>query len=225
MTTRISTDVPAGRPWAFSVAPFDGLVYRNLAVRVVGAGSEGVGLAAPGPAVAVRNLPESVSENLWKPRTVEDRWNRAGISTLYTSTASDVSSAERVKHVNGAPITIVLGTARIHIERAVDLTDPGALPIPHEQVLGDDKSVARAIGSALYDAGVTALVVPAAITLTATLFPRMTVRNLPTGELTTVPTPAAGTNVVIFTESVTPEDSIQYDPAIRLLILTGLTQA
>lgn len=214
MTARISTDVPPGRPWSFSLAPFDGFVYRNIAIGVVGAG-----------AIAVGNLPESVSENLWKPRTVEDRWNRAGISTLYTSIASDVSFAERVKHVNGAPIAIVLGRARIHIERAVELTDPGALPIPHEQVLGDNKSVAQAVGSALYDAGITALVVPAAITLAARLFPRMTVRDLQADELTTVPTPATGANVVIFTESVTPEDSVQYDPAMRLLMLTGLTQA
>ena len=126
------------------------------------------------------------------------RWNGA-FATLYTALSLHVALVERVKRTGAAPVRVLVGTADVSITHTLDLTDPAALALLRlrgDDLTTDDHALTRALGTALFRAGITALVVPAAIATTAREYPRF---RLVRDERTTIhSTPTEGTNLVIF---------------------------
>lgn len=147
------------------------------------------------------------------------RWS-AGVPTLYTSADSLVCLTERVKQTLARPLAVELGYAEIDVQRAVHLTVAGTLPVPLPDVLGTDDTVPQRIGMALHGVGISALVVPAAITEVGELFPHIEVINTTSTIIEVHETPSSGTNIVVFRDRLTAQDHITFDvrPRERLII-------
>jgi len=139
---------------------------------------------------------------LWEPSFGPYRWN-SGFPALYTSLTLEVALAERIKRTRARPVELVVGKAQASLHAVLDLTGDSvqkALGVAVADLTADDYSVAQRLAHRLYDAGVTALVVPAAIATTATLYPRFSMRR---GARTAIyDTPVEGTNLVIYTENL-----------------------
>ena len=105
---------------------------------------------------------------LWRPTRRPWRWNDA-FPTLYTALSLEVAYAERLKRTGAAPVRLVVGVADVSIGRTLDLTDPSVLVrlrVRVADLVADDHTVTRALGTAFYQAGITGLLVPAAIVTT-----------------------------------------------------------
>ncbi len=138
------------------------------------------------------------ARRLWRPTAHPWRWNDV-FPTLYTSLTLAISFAERIKRYGATPIDVLVGIADASIARTIDLTDSAALALLGLTVgdlMTEDHTLTRALGMAFFQAGVTALLVPAAIETTARQYPRF--RVVRDGRITNHRTPAGGTNVVIF---------------------------
>jgi len=137
------------------------------------------------------------SDFLWQPTVLPWRWN-AGFAALYTSVELHVTLAERLKIAFTFPIRLVVGLAEAAIARVLDLTAPSTLArlgLARDDLTTDDYSVTQHLAVAFFAAGVTALLVPAAIEGVARLYPRF---RLVRGKQAIVyPTPASGVNLVI----------------------------
>lgn len=114
--------------------------------------------------VVFRNISTGAPVGLWDYSSRAYRWS-AGVPTLYTSTDSLVCLTERVKQTLARPLVVELGYAEIDVQRAVNLTVVGTLPVPLPDVLGADYTVPQRIGMVLHEVGISALVVPAAMRL------------------------------------------------------------
>lgn len=146
------------------------------------------------PAGSAGSLPPA----LWRATTHPWRWNGA-FPTLYTALSLDVSFAERLKRSGPAPVRVVVGVADATIARTIDLTDPAILAllgVGTPDLTRAEYTLTRTLGIAFYHAGITALLVPAAIEIAARQYPRFRVVRGGVPELRA--TPASGTNAVIF---------------------------
>jgi hypothetical protein len=117
------------------------------------------------------------ADRLWEPVTDPWRWS-AGFPAVYTSLASAVATAERIKRTLGRPVRIVVG-------------------VTTEGLTADDHTFTQQLGRTLRDARVTGALAPAAIATTAALYPRF--RMVRDGRATVHMTPSQGTNLVIYT--------------------------
>ena len=143
----------------------------------------------------------------WRPTRRPWRWNDA-FPTLYTALSLEVAYAERLKRTGAAPVRLVVGVADVSIGRTLDLTDPSVLVrlrVRVADLVADDHTVTRALGTAFYQAGITGLLVPAAIATTAREYPRL--RVVRDGRATVHTTPTEGTNLVIFRSNRRQGDS------------------
>ena len=144
---------------------------------------------------------------LWDPGFGPYRWN-SGFPALYASLSLDVALAERIKRTLARPVDLVVGVAQADLRITLDLTAPAVqatLGMTAEELTADDHTLTQQLGRRLYDAGATALLVPAAITSTAALYPRFSMRR--DGRVSIHATPAQGTNLVIYTDHLRPGDA------------------
>lgn len=151
--------------------------------------------------------PDRPQPALWRPTSRPWRWN-AEFPTLYTALSLGVAFTERIKRTGAVPIRLLVGIADVSIARVLDLTDPtvlGLLPLRAADLTTDDHTVTRGLGSAFFHAGITALLVPAAIAATARDYPRF--RVVRDGRATIEITPREGTNLAIFRSNRRPRDS------------------
>jgi hypothetical protein len=134
------------------------------------------------------------------------RWN-AGFPALYTGLDLDVALTERLKRTGPVAVRLLVGRADALIARTVDLCDLsvlGRLSLGTGELVGD-YALPQELGAAFLRAGVTGLLVPAAIAETAQLYPRFrVVREGQTPEVRQ--TPAQGVNLVIFTDNLVAGD-------------------
>jgi len=146
------------------------------------------------------------AKNLWEPVTDSWRWS-SGFPAVYTSLALNVAIAERIKRTLARPVRLVVGIASARIAKVVDLTEREALDtlgLAVKDCTADEYTLPQQLGRMLRDAGVTAVLVPAAIAATASLYPRF--RMARNGRTTIHVTPAQGTNLVIYTENLGRRD-------------------
>ncbi len=143
---------------------------------------------------------------LWEPGLGPYRWN-SGFPALYTSLTLEVAFAERIKHTRARPVALVVGKAQANLSTTLNLAIPAiqrVLGVAAADLTGDNYSVPQRLGRRLYDVGVTALVVPAAIATTAALYPRFSMRR--GARAAVYDTPVEGTNLVIYTDRLRPGD-------------------
>jgi hypothetical protein len=98
--------------------------------------------------------------------------------------------------------------ATAHITRVVDFglaEVQQTLSVSIEALTTEDYTLTRQLGAALFQAGVTGLLVPAAIAETARRYP--TFRFTRDGHSEVCPTPTSGTNLVIFTNNLRRGDA------------------
>lgn len=165
---------------------------------------------------------------LWRPSTGRHRWSE-GFPALYASLELGVAFAERIKYVGPVPTDLEVGQATVTIRWIVDLTDGqtlNELGVTAEELTSDanDRALPRRIGTELYKAGATALLVPAAIALAARIYPRYRIeRERRPVEIHAMP--RGGTNLVVSTKRMRKGDLIQRDKRsvfrCRLQALTG----
>jgi len=143
---------------------------------------------------------------LWRPSTKPWRWN-SDFPALYTSLSDNVALAERVKLSQDVPVRIVVASADATIHRVLDLTRyevQSLLGVTGEALVSEPYDVTQILAEMLAHAGIGALVVPAALHLTAQLYPLFAVVRGTHRVVRT--TPAAGSNVVLFTDNLTVRD-------------------
>jgi RES domain len=123
--------------------------------------------------VVHRQLPVQSPADLWAPTEHARRWN-VGFPGLYTSLLLDVAFAERVKRTLARPAPLIVGVARASITRVLDFQLAAvqqALGVTFAALTTEDYSSSQQLGAALFQAGITGLLVPAAIASTAALYP------------------------------------------------------
>ncbi len=152
--------------------------------------------------VVHRQLPVHSPADLWAPSSYARRWNR-GFSALYTSLLLDVAFAERIKRSLARPVSLVIGVARASIARVLDLELAdvrGLFEVAAAAMTTEDYALTQRLGAVLFEANVTGLLVPAAITSTAAHYPSF--RLTRERHSKTRVTPRSGTNLVIFPDNL-----------------------
>lgn len=126
---------------------------------------------------------------------------------MYASLDLDVAFAERLKRTGFQRTPLLVGIARASIARTLDLTSDQTLAtfgLSVTAVTGPDYAPSQRLGRELFETGVAALLVPAAIAEVPTQLPRFVlVRERERQERTT---PGVGVNLVIFTGNLRPGD-------------------
>lgn len=156
--------------------------------------------------VAHRQLLAQASAGLWAPTSHARRWN-TGFATLYTSLLLDVALAERVKRSLARPVQLVVGIARVSIARVLNFELAAvrrSFGLAEDALTTEEYGLTQRLGAALFDAGITGLLVPAAIATTAAYYPSF--RFTSEGRTEVRPTPRGGTNLVIFTDKLNRGD-------------------
>jgi len=157
--------------------------------------------------VVYRQLLVQNPAGLWEPSARARRWN-LGFPALYTSALLDVALAERIKRTLARPVSLVVGVANVSVARVVDvgLADvQHALGITVAALTTEDYDLTQRLSAALFEAGVTGVLVPAAVASTAVLYPSF--RVIRDGHREVRRTPAAGTNLVLFTDNLRRGDA------------------
>jgi len=167
--------------------------------------AEVVGSARPfGARIVFRQVVRAWGR-LWEP-VMSARWN-IGFPALYAGLDLDVALTERLKRTGPMAVRLLVGRADALIARTVDLCDLsvlGQLGLGTAELVGDQE-LPQELGAAILRAGVTGLLVPAAIAETAQLYPQFRlVREGQTPEVRQ--TPPEGINLVIFTGNLVVGD-------------------
>jgi RES domain-containing protein len=152
--------------------------------------------------VVHRQVLEAVASRLWAPTLRSGRWNQ-GFAALYTALDLDVALAERIKRTLMRPASLAVASADATIGRTVDLTEPaplGRFGLSPSEITAPSYSLPQRLGAALFEKGITALLVPAALATTARIFPRFEFVREGRREIRI--TPATGTNLVLFTDNL-----------------------
>jgi len=154
-----------------------------------------------------RQLPAQNPAALWTPTLHARRWN-LGFPALYASLLLDVALAERIKRTLARPAQLLAGVATASIARVVDVglvEVQEALGVSIDALTTADYTLTQQLGTALFQAGVTGLLVPAALAETARRYPSF--RFIRHGHSEVRPTPASGTNLVLFTSNLRRGDA------------------
>lgn len=157
--------------------------------------------------VVHRQVRRPYAPALWDPGLGPYRWN-SGVPALYTSLSLGVALAERIKRTLARPVELVVGVAQADLGATLDLTAPAVravLGVTAEELTADDCTLTQQLGRQLYDAGATALLVPAAIAGTAALYPRFSMQR--DGRVSIHATPPQGANLLIYTDHLQPGDA------------------
>lgn len=152
--------------------------------------------------IIVRQVVAEAVAALWRPTVHPHRWSR-GFPALYTSLDLDVAIAERLKRTGLRRTRLAVGLARASIQRTVDLSLDASLATvgaSTQGVTGLDYTVPQRIGRELFEGGVAALLVPAAIAEVAQHYPRF--RLVQDRHVEERATPGTGIHLVIFPDNL-----------------------
>lgn len=164
---------------------------------------ERYGLVSFSGEVVWRNVVAAAAATLWHPTPAGWRWNPT-FPAIYTSLDEAVCLAERVKRSGRRLIQVVVGRAQITVDGIGNLTGPvvqrGFGVTLDELTVEEEYAAPQSIAEAAYAAGLSGLLVPAAVATVAESYPFILVRR--GRQVFRISTPQAGTNLVLFPENL-----------------------
>jgi RES domain-containing protein len=162
--------------------------------------------------VVWRNVVAAAAATLWYPTPAGWRWNPA-FPAIYTSLDEAVCLAERVKRSGRRLIQILVGRAKVTVNGIGDLTSPavqsGFGVTPDQLTVEEDYAAPQRIAAAAYAAGLSGLLVPAAMVTVAELYPFILVRR--GRQVSRIATPQVGTNLVLFPDNLPEHEFSEMD--------------
>ena len=165
--------------------------------------------------VIYRQVRTAHRNELWIRTPPGGRWN-PHFPALYVSLEQDVALAERIKRTGALPTSLVVGIGSLHLPRALDIRlakVQALLRITRASITRDNYGTSHILAALLFDAGVTGLIVPAALLSTARMYPHFWFDRDDARELRR--TPSGGANVVVFGRNVDLDETDRFECTIR----------